>query len=340
MVLHRNKQALLAELLPKALPSTVPDSKAALDFVSTGVGCFAFTLLQRSGVLNLLIEKGVFSEVDLDNQKKFKRPIAIKAALLSLCLCKALIKHDNQYYLSSFGQQLANHIGLITMVFEGYGELMAKGALIASDKIADPEKCLNGESIALSSIQFGEKAVDPLVIDVVKKLKLKGTICDLGCGSADRLLKLCKATSLPGLGLDANSEAVKIAKKLTESNPSISIQKADAANLDGIWEDVQVLMQCFMTHDIFPDEQFVRSLSSYRKNFPNMKYFIVIDIVAPEEDLASHMPGYDYVHGLLGIETRKHARFASLFAKSGYKIHEEFPIGMPNTYLWVLSPHI
>jgi hypothetical protein len=41
------------------------------------------------------------------------------------------------------------------MVFEGYGELMAKGVLIASGKIDNPEKYLNGESIALSSIQFG-----------------------------------------------------------------------------------------------------------------------------------------------------------------------------------------
>ena len=335
MTLQRSHQAVLEEAPDKIIQADL--SQGALNFVSTGVGCFALTLAHSVGIVTSLVESGYFSEGELKNNKKFKNLPAIRAALLSLCLCNVLIKKGAKYFLTPLGTQLVDHIGLVTMVFDGYGELMAKSVPIAFDKVKKPEKYLKGAAIALSSIQFGEK-VDPVVAEVIKKLRLKGTICDVGCGSADRLLRLCKETSLPGLGLDSSHEAVAIARKAAENHQNINIEYANAAKLEGIWEDVQLLMQCFMTHDIFPDDQFIESLSSYRKNFPNLKYFLVIDIVAPEDSFESHMPAYDYVHGLLGIETRKHERFTSLFLQAGYKIAKEVSIDMPNTYLWVLKP--
>lgn len=310
-------------------------TQTALDFVSIGVGCFALALIDGVEILSLLVEKGHFEEKDL-NSKNYKNLPAIKSALISLCLCKVLTKKDDRYYLTYLGNQLAANIGLVTMVFDGYGELMAKSVPIALGEVTRPEKLLKGASIALSSIKFGEKEVDPIVIDTLKSLKIKGTICDLGCGSADRLLKIYKATSLPGLGLEVSPEATRIARNLTTNYPFIQIQQADAENLEGVWEEVEVLMQCFMTHDIFPDEKCIQALKNYPKNFPNMKYFIIVDIVAPEENFASHMPAYDYVHGLIDIETRKYARFISLFTTAGYKIVKEKQLDMPNTYLWVL----
>lgn len=324
-------------LLEQSIFPTKDSAQCALDFVSTGIGCFALTLIESAGIVSSLIEHGYFDEKQLLNQKEFKNLPAIKSALLALCLSKVLVKNNKRYYFTELGNQLAGHIGLVTMVFNGYAKLMANGIPISQGKVKKPEKYLNGSAIALSSIQFGEK-VDPIVAETIKRLRLKGTICDLGCGSANRLLNLCKMTSLPGLGLDSNNEAIRIAKERTTNYPAISIEKADGANLEGVWEDVQILMQSFMTHDIFPDEKFISSLNGYLKNFPNLKYFLVIDIVAPEDNLASHMPAYDYVHGLLGIETRQHDRFTSLFIKSGYKISQEIAIDMPNTYLWVLQP--
>jgi hypothetical protein len=314
------------------------ETQLAFDFVSAGVGCFALTLIESVGIVSSLIDNEFFDEEELSNRKKYKKPAAIKAALLSLCVCKVLSKSKGQYFFTALGKQLAKHIGLVTMIYDGYGKLMATGVSIALGKVSRPEKYINFASIALSSIQFGEEKVDPIVSEVVKKIKMKGTICDLGCGTAYRLLKLCQETSLPGLGLDADEAVVKIAKSKTEKYPCINIEKADVANLEGIWEDVQILMQSFMTHDIFPDVKLVESLRSYRKNFPNLQYFLIIDIVAPEDNFDSHMPAYDYVHGLIGIETRRYDRFTSLFEKAGYEIFNEVPIDLPNTYLWVLRP--
>lgn len=311
--------------------------KKALEFVSAGVGCFALTLVHSVGIITSLIENGYFSEGELNNSRKFKNLLAIKSALLSLCLCHILTKKDSTYFLTPLGKQLANHIGLVRMAFNGYGELMAKGIPVAFNEIQRREKYQNGAAIALASIQFGEKA-DPVIMDVIKKLRLTGTICDIGCGSADRLLKICQETSLPGLGLDASRKALAIARRATQKHKNIRIEYANAVKLEGVWEDVQLIMQCFMTHNIIPNEQFIKSLSSYRKNFPNLKYFLILDIVAPEDSFESHMPGYDYTLGLLGIETRKYGQFNMLFVKSGYKIVKKITIDMPNTYLWVLMP--
>ena len=287
--------------------------------------------------IDLLVQNGYFEKKFLVESESNKI-CAINSALLSLCLCNVLIKEKVKIFPYVFlGHELINHIGLITMVFDGYGELMSNGIDIASGKIKNPEKLPRGASIAAASIQFGEKA-DPVILDVIKNLGLKGAICDIGCGSAHRLIDLCKATSLPGLGLDTSHEAVMIARKAAKKFPLINIEHANAFHLKGVWENVELLMQCFMTHDLFPDEEFIKSLGSYRSNFPNLKYLLILDIVAPEDTLNSHMPAYDYVHGLLGIETRQYARYTSLFTKSGYKIIKEISIDMPNTYLWILMP--
>lgn len=312
-------------------------AQGALNFISTGVGCFALTLVHRVGIVNSLLENGHFNEEELEDREKFKNLTAIKGALLSLCVCHVLARKGNKYFLTHLGMQLIDHIGLVTILFDGYSEMLAKGVSIAFNQIRQPEKYINGSTVALSSIQFGEK-IDPLVAEVVKELGIEGTLCDIGCGSANRLLKLCQATSLPGLGLESNYEAIAIARRAVEKHPHLHIEYGNAIKLWGVWEEVQLLMQCFMTHDIFPDDQFVESLSSYRKNFPKLEYFLVVDIVAPEDSLKSHMPGYDYVHGLLGIETRKYERFTSLFLQAGYKIIREISAEMPNTYLWVLRP--
>lgn len=313
------------------------NSQHALDFISSGIGCFALALIDSVGIVSSLMRDGYFNEEELSNQEKYKKPLAVKSALLSLCLCKVLTKNHGFYSFTELGNQLAKHIGLVTMSFDGYGQLMAKGVPIASGEVHDPDKYSNRSAIALSSIQFREK-VDPIMIGTIKELQLKGTICDLGCGSGELLLKICRDTSLPGLGLDLSEDVVEIAKNKTANFPSISIEKGDATDLQGAWEDVQVLIQTFMTHNIFPDEKFIDSLSAYRRNFPNLKYFLVVDIVAPEDNFASYMPAYDYIHGLLGVETRQYDRFTSLFTKAGYTISKTIAIDMPNTYFWILRP--
>lgn len=312
-------------------------TKPCLSFISAGIGCHALTIIEKLGILSHLVNQGFFSEEELEDPKKFNNPLAIKTACSTLCMCHVLSKKGKIYTLTELGIQLTENIGLITMLFEGYGELLAKSSSIALGHVLFPEKLMKGAEIAFGSIQFGEETVDPFIIEIIQKLNITGRICDLGCGSAHRLKKVCQALSLPGLGLDSHPDAIKMAIDLTKDFHLINIEQADVTNLLNTWDDVEVIMQSFMTHDIVPAIQCVKVLNSYKKNFPNLKYFIIVDIVAPDDHSFSHMPGYDYVHGLLGIETRNYKNTIQTFTDASYEIVDEIILSIPNSYIWVLK---
>jgi hypothetical protein len=318
-----------------SIPSKENLSDPSLSFIASGIACHALNLIDRAGILQTIQNQGSFDVRALNDSKFFKHPAAIKAALLSLANAGVMEKEGNTYSLTSLGQNLCNRIGLIRMLYDGYGELMAHSSNIALGKVKKPEHFMNHKAIAEASIQFGEE-LDHQLIDVVQKLRPKGTICDLGCGTGDKLLKICNATGKPGLGIDIDDDAFTTAKELSSS---ISLEKGDVTALEGIWEDIDIVLQTFVTHDFNPEEKCISSLASYKKNFPHMKYLIVVDIVAPDDRSSTFMPGYDYVHGLLGIEIRSFEKTTSLFTRAGYEVFKELPVAsLPNTFIWVLKP--
>ena len=325
----------------KASPPLEEASKQrALDFISAGIGCHALVTVDAMGILAALVEKGVFREGELDDKERFPNPLAVHAALNALCFAKVLTKEEGSYRLTTLGQELAEEIGIIAIPFGGYAEVLAKGTSIARNEEPCPSELIKWAAVIRASVSFGDKTVDPIIIDAVRQMKVKGTICDLGCGSAHRLIKICREMSLPGLGLDINCDAVEMARELVRSFPLVHIEQADVTQLCGIWEDVQVVMQSFMTHDISPGTKCSAMLRSYKTNFPNMRALLLVDVVAPDSDDLSHMPGYDYVHALLGVATRRYTETIQLFESAGYRVVKEIPISMPNTYLWILEPSL
>ena len=115
------------------------------------------------------------------------------------------------------------------------------------------------------------------------------------------------------------------------------LEQADVAHLKGVWEDVEIIMQSVMIHDIADEAECIKMLQSYSTHFPNFKYLLIVDVVAAEDGSSSYMPGFDYVHGLQGVEPRKYQENIALFQKAGYRIEREYPVGLPNTFLWLLS---
>ena len=97
-------------------------------------------------------------------------------------------------------------------------------------------------------------------------------------------------------------------------------------------------MHYFEFHDFTPNEKSIKIIDSFLENFPKLKCFFYMDIVTPSESQGDIMPGYDYVHGLMGIKTRTYEETMEVFIKSRFEVIKERPIvGLPNTYLWVLS---
>jgi hypothetical protein len=311
-------------------------SEETLDFILSGIGCNCLVFLFTCGLFDKLIKNKLLNNKEIE---KCSNPTAVKAALLTLEKCGVLEREKGNFRITSFGIALSEYIGLIRMLFDGYGDLMAMQNQIARKKIQKPSKLIRGTAISQSAVFLARNTIDPILLKEFSELKFSGTICDLGCGYARMLSQVCEATGNPGLGFDSEPKVVAQTKKLYDRN-KIHIELGDISKLHGVWEDVVILMQCHVFHDFTPSKKCINILNSFLTNFPNLKYFFYIDSVAPANDSNEILPGFDYVHGLLGISPRTHEETLQMFDQSNYSLLKEVAIpGLPNTFLWVLSPN-
>lgn len=308
--------------------------KKAMEFIAIGVGCNCLVTLEQTGILNVLLHKGSISSKDM---RPFGEPTCITSALITLEKTGVIDRKGDEFFITEFGKALSEYIGLITIFFDGYANLVAQQAQIAQNQTKYKKKLIKGAAVSKASIHISEKLIDPIIIREILKVNLSGTICDLGCGYATMLAKICKETGNPGLGFDSEPKVIKqVRKRLKKTN--IMVELGDISNLEGTWEDVVILMQCHVFHDFNPEQKCIEIMNSYLKNFPNLKCFFYIDTVAPSPAKNEIFPGFDYVHGLLGIQTRTYEETIKMFSESMYIMIKEVALELPNTFLWVLIP--
>jgi SAM-dependent methyltransferase len=304
-------------------------------FASTGLACHAIIVINKTNIFNIIKEKGFIKKSEIN-----KIPIIISAINI-LEITNVLSEKNDSYILTNLGKNILDQIGLFIILFEGYAKLLVKYTTTYKNPTSDILQLINGEALAIGSEHFGKKAVDPVLIPLLKKLKIQKRICDLGCGSGYRLHKIYNALKLPGLGIDLNKDAIRLCEKRLEKNPSLPLlfHQANVTQLDQKWEDVEIVMQHFMTHDIHPKKNVIKMLKSFSYHFPNLKYCIVVDIVlkGPNHDLSFPMPGFEYVHGLQNFIVNNYDEIISIFKNADFEIIQEIPLNLPCTYLWLLK---
>lgn len=309
----------------------------ALDFISFGVSCSCLALISQQHFFNTLLKNEKIEIATLDTLKNSK---AIYAAILTLSNSNILNVKNNSIQMTEFGLAVSKYVGVLNTLFIGYNDLITKQSELPTERIDDYFQFINCTMIAKSAIQYGEEWVDPILETELNKHLIRGTICDLGCGMCTRLIKLCELTGLKGLGIENEQNVVECAKKIVaDTNAFINVEEGDITNLSGTWEDVTTVMQNFVFHDFLPDIHCIKILNSYLKHFPNLQYFYYVDIVSPSSFNVPIFPGFDFIHGLMGKAPRSYKKTIDMFHDSKYKILKEVKIeGLPNTYLWILSP--
>ncbi len=311
------------------------DKSRALDFVSAGIGCNCLLTLSESGVLNKLLSG---QSLGIQDIRHYKHPVLIKSVVLTLVACHILELNDSEIKITEFGIETAKYLGLVSMLFDGYGDLIASQNQIFNNQQRKPGKLIRGSSVSKAAIQLANEFIDPIVMGEFASLKFRGTICDLGCGYGKMLSKVCAVSGNPGLGFDSEPLVVRLAQIQLKGTP-VDVELDDISKLKGVWEDVVCLMQCHVFHDFTPNELCINLMNSFLKNFPNLKYFVYIDTVTPTLEDPDILPGFDYVHGLLGVQTRTYKETLDMFSHSQYSVFKEVSIpGLPNTFLWILSP--
>jgi SAM-dependent methyltransferase len=310
--------------------------KESLEFAAVGLACHALCLIQYVGILDILKNEGQFR---IEGLQKYKNLPLIRAALVTLVGAKVLVLSNATYVLTDLGQALIKNIGAIILPFVGYRDLLARQFDLLEKPASWKDSDIDYPAIALSSIEFGLLDLDPILLNIFRFIKPQGTICDLGCGTGEKLAKICKAVNAAGLGIEKNLDVINESKIFIKDCPRIEIVQGDIVNLKEIWEDVEVAMISFVYHDINPLNRCLKFLNSLHKHFPRLRCLVIADIVSLSEGLPSIMPGFDYVHGLQGIIPRSYEETLETFAKADFNILNEVAVpNMPNTFVWVLAP--
>ncbi len=305
-----------------------------LTFTVIGLACHAICLIERAGILKILKNRDFRSS----QLKNYRNPHLVKAALATLVGAKVLLLKDDIYALTDLGESLARNMGTIMIPFIGYRKLLAKQFELLQHPRAWKEFDIDYPAIALASIEFGLSDLDPVLMDIFKSLKPKGTICDLGCGTGEKLVRICKTLKVSGLGIEKSSQVIKKSKKFTRGCPQVEIIKGDIFNLRGVCEDIEIAMISQVYHDIHSLNQCVKFLNSLSDHFPRLRCLIIADIVSLSESLPSIMPGFDYVHGLQGVTPRSYEETIETFTKADFKVFKEVAVpNMPNTFIWVIK---
>lgn len=313
----------------------------ALEIITHGIACNCLITLSKTPLWDFFVRN---EEIDVESVKKCSPYPTIYSCMITLIEAGILYREAEVYKLTPVGQSLIlDYQGLNQMLFDGYSKLIeTQEAIKAENNVSTVQlqRHLKGKEIADASIIFGEKTIDPIILEELKRTNFNGTICDLGAGLCEKLIKICKEIDVPGLGIDSNHDVIQSANQKIQRSQvnNLYAEQGDITSLEGVWEDVVILMQCFVFHDFNPNELAVKILNSYVKNFPNLKLFFYVDIVSPSESHPNLMPGFDYVHGLMKIKPRTYEETIQMFNQSKFNVAKEISIdSLPNTYLWILS---
>jgi SAM-dependent methyltransferase len=306
------------------------------EFLTIGLASHALCLIERAGILNFLLEQKIFNQSQL---KEYKNPHLLRAALVTLVHAKVLKLKNNIYNLTTLGKKLANSIGIFMLPLVGYRNLFLKQYQLLDEPDAWNDSEIDYKSIALASINFGLNDLDPILIDLITSMNPKGTICDLGCGTGEKLIKICEKTNTNGLGFEKDPKVIEAGKKFRRKKTKIEIIQADIRKLRGVWEDVEIGLISFVLHDIDDKNDCINFLNSLPVHFQRLQCLFIVDIVSLSEGLPYAMPGFDYVHGLQGITPRTYEETQNVFSESNYKFLREISIpNMENTFIWALLP--
>jgi Methyltransferase domain len=305
----------------------------SIEFVASGVACHCLAMLNRTGALQQIRDTGLLSEQFIES---LPNPICIRSAIVTLIGCDIIRKSTDGYRLTTFGAAVVNQIGMIDMFFGAYSDLVARGPEIAMGGCSNQYS--PNPSVASAAKTISMQSIESAVIKELKRFRpLKG-ICDLGCGLGHLLSTVCLEFDCVGLGFEISQTVVNQAQEELRNCPKINVAVGDIRHLSGQWPNIDVLMQCHVFHDFVNTPDFANLIDSYKLFFPNHKYFIYIDTVSPSASCPSIFPGFDYVHGLMGILTPTYEETITAMRKQGYSIRSQQPIvGMPSTFLWIFE---
>lgn len=216
--------------------------------------------------------------------------------------------------------------GFFLWLVRGYGDVLSRvseaTSAIPRGEVAGLR---DGGAIARAGKEYGRAFVDPVVDDLVDGLDFT-VMADLGCGSANRLIRLAQRhPDKHFIGVEIDGGAQQVARAAVGAaglSERILIVRDDARHLSDRPEyaDVDAIASFFLAHDLWPRQSCLDSLERVRERMPKARHFLLCDTYRSPERLQSEAPiftmAFEFTHDLMGHHVPTLDEWLDLFEES------------------------
>jgi len=237
--------------------------------------------------------------------------------------------------------------GFFTWALGGYGQLFLRlGSFLQGDLTL--EDIRDGYQVALGAGQVEQTRMGD-AFDVALAEIPFDCVADLGCGNAGRLSSIClRWPDRRGVGIERDIGALAAARQRTESDgvsDRVELVRADVLSLlcgtasaDGL-ENVDFVMCFLMLHDLFalrPPADVMRGLA---RIFPSARHLLIADTVrGAEGTMPIFQVAFELLHDVTRVRIHPEQVYLDAFEAAGLRLLRRSALGVPNTWMYLLTP--
>ena len=264
--------------------------------------------LHETGVFNLMKKQKELSVEEISSKCNLN-PKLLDGVMNFLYHSDQIIsKQNNKFSLTEKGNDWLFTDPVLAM---SYGAVGAYSCILTelvpslrNEKKYGVDFIRKGDLIAKGSYHTG-KGNYPWVLDKMKEMGIK-KVADLGCGSADVIINLCKSdNNLKGVGIDISKEALEEAEKRIQANgltERIKLSEGDLykpETFSNSVKDVDAFNAIMVMHEFLRDgkESVIKMFKSMKKEFEG-KYFFLGEFDCVEDEEYQRMNYPDRIHYL------------------------------------------
>jgi hypothetical protein len=238
--------------------------------------------------------------------------------------------------------------GYFLWLVRGYGNMLENLAtLLRNENRTGDFIRRDGRYIAMAGRDYGSQFVDPGFTEVLRQMPFR-VAADIGCGSAERLIKLAnQRPDFRGIGIDINAGSISVARAAVAAaglQDRITLVHADVKELEPQPElgAVEVIFSFFMGHDLWPRANCLQSLRRIRAGFPRVKRFLLCDTYRSDLPLSEEAPiftlGFEVTHAVMGQYIPSVAEWMDLFEEAGWACVGQREVDIPFSAIFDLRP--
>ncbi|MFJ5101026.1 aminotransferase class I/II-fold pyridoxal phosphate-dependent enzyme [Streptomyces sp. NPDC088554] len=273
----------------------------------------------------------------------------MRALLRVMALLGYVRLGDATVALTDTGRALVEQAGLFVWGVGGYGSLLANLHGLATRELTYGQEVRRDEGmVAIGAGEADRALMQKAEAEILAGIDF-GTMADIGCGDATRLIRLCTADGQRrGIGIDISRAACELATdRVGAAGLADRVDIVHENVLDTLstrtFPGVDLVTGFLMLHDLFAtDDDHAAVLRTLRAAFPDARSFLFADTALQDwDDHSGPLPifnlEFELVHAVMGVPLRTKETYLRAFADAGFTLERCVPFGVPATWAFLLS---